>query len=671
MRYLHGKENPVRDDFFRSQGIEPSRVLAVELIHSRTVLYPKGPEELLHRRADGLIVEPGPWVPTVTVADCMPIWIRHAATGSYGILHSGWRGTGILEAAVWGLAERYGAEPSEIDVLFGPAIGPCCYRVPEERARLFQAEFGPTRSVWSGESLEAGPGGGQPGHRPEARPSLRDPPGRLHVLRHGPRVIPPGGSRAVHPHGGGRRLRPAGTRSRVKLPGGLRLWAALACLAFARFASAQPVLLAYEGSDSYVITEKSDWSRYEDGRYVGHVYREVRGRLEPDSPSPGALWRGDFLVFEETLRDMAASARRVDEQVPASFRIAPDGSVRMAEDKGYPSIRGFPAFPPGPVSPGDRWIAEGVRVVDPADSGVMTRTRILAEYEYRGEETYRGIPVRRIFAKYAVRYRAGQDPKGDPGLLEAQGTHEADILVRSDTGRPVVIRDRLDETFRFSSGPSLRYRGFTLTFYDAAVPRTADPASGALRAALAGPGASAPPAAAPGTGAPSGTGAAAPSGTAAAPSGTGSAAPPGLLSAGTAGVLSQDSPQLDPASGVVLEDRPEGPTLVAFGLRFVPDQDILLPEEKGRLDGIAAALRSVPGERTFLVTGHTADVGNPAGQKDLSVRRAKRVVDELVARGIPASRFLFRGFGAERPLAPNDTEANRARNRRVEITVLN
>ena len=476
-------------------------------------------------------------------------------------------------------------------------------------------------------------------------------------------------------------------------PGRVRaVLAALACAAAAP-SLAQPVLLAYAGTDSYVVTEKSDWSRYEDGRYLGHVYREVRGRLEPESPSPDALWKGDFLVFEETLRDLSAAARRVDDQVPAAFRMGTDGSLRMTVDNGFPGLRGFPAFPPGPVSPGDRWTAEGVRVVDPRNSGVPTRTRILAEYEYRGEETYKGIPVRRIFAKFAVRYRTGQDPKGDPSLVEAQGTHEADILVRSDTGRPVLIRDRLDETFRFVSGPSLRHRGFTLTFFDAAIPRTADPASGALRAALAegAPGAaavpgpsssSAPPPkpAVPGLGAGSSSPSAAPAvspapGTAGPPAGSPSAAsaPPGsgLMGAGTAGLLSTGSSSLDPGSGIVLEDRPEGPTLVAFGLRFVPDQDVLLPEERVRLDGIAAALKTVPGDRTFLVTGHTADVGNPAGQKDLSIRRAKRVVDELVARGIPASRFLFRGFGAERPVAPNDSEANRARNRRVEITVLN
>ncbi len=434
---------------------------------------------------------------------------------------------------------------------------------------------------------------------------------------------------------------------------------------------AQEVCLSYTGSDSYVLTEKSDWSRYEDGRYVGHVYREVRARMEPDSPRPGALWRGSFLVFEETLRDMAAAARRVDDEVPAEFRILGDGSLRMESDNGFPSVRGFPSFPLSPVRPGDRWTAEGIRVVDPRNSGIPTRTRILVEYEYKGEEAYKGIPVRRIFAKFAVRYRAGQDPRGDPGLQEAQGTHEADILVRADSGRPVILRDRLDESFRFSDGRVLRHKGFTLTFFDAAIPRDGDPAAAALRETVASasglsagvpapgnspdrlskgiqPGSPAHPAAETTPGIP-------------APANSAS----GLLGAGSAGVSDYGPQEL------VLEDRPEGPTLVAFGLRFIPDQDVLLPQEKDRLDGIAAALKRVPGERTFLVSGHTADVGNPAGQMDLSVRRAKRIVDELAARGIPASRFLYRGFGAERPLAPNDTEANRARNRRVEITVLN
>jgi outer membrane protein OmpA-like peptidoglycan-associated protein len=109
--------------------------------------------------------------------------------------------------------------------------------------------------------------------------------------------------------------------------------------------------------------------------------------------------------------------------------------------------------------------------------------------------------------------------------------------------------------------------------------------------------------------------------------------------------------------------------MLLYDLRFVADGDDLLASERGRLDAIAEALGRLS-DRTFLVEGHTADLGKPAGQYELSERRARRIVDELVARGIPQNRFVYRGLGADRPIAPNDTEANRARNRRVEITIL-
>ena len=78
----------------------------------------------------------------VTVADCMPIYLYDRRSGSRGILHSGWKGTGILAQAVQALAECYESRPRDIHVTFGPAIGSCCYRVNPERARLFATLWG-------------------------------------------------------------------------------------------------------------------------------------------------------------------------------------------------------------------------------------------------------------------------------------------------------------------------------------------------------------------------------------------------------------------------------------------------------------------------------------------------------------------------------------------------
>ena len=72
----------------------------------------------------------------------------------------------------------------------------------------------------------------------------------------------------------------------------------------------------------------------------------------------------------------------------------------------------------------------------------------------------------------------------------------------------------------------------------------------------------------------------------------------------------------------------------------------------------------------FLVEGHTASTGRPAGEQKLSEQRARRIAEELAARGVDAGAFICRGWGGNRSIASNDREEGRAENRRVEITIL-
>jgi outer membrane protein OmpA-like peptidoglycan-associated protein len=114
---------------------------------------------------------------------------------------------------------------------------------------------------------------------------------------------------------------------------------------------------------------------------------------------------------------------------------------------------------------------------------------------------------------------------------------------------------------------------------------------------------------------------------------------------------------------------PEGIRLTVRDLRFVADSADLLPGEQTRLDTIARALRDFP-DRTFLVEGHTAAVGRPQGEMQLSTERAQRIVTELTGRGIPADRFIYKGSGGNKPVGDNANEEGRRLNRRVEITIL-
>ncbi len=67
------------------------------------------------------------------------------------------------------------------------------------------------------------------------------------------------------------------------------------------------------------------------------------------------------------------------------------------------------------------------------------------------------------------------------------------------------------------------------------------------------------------------------------------------------------------------------------------------------------------------IMGHTDSVGNPEYNRRLSERRAQAVHDYFAAKGIAEERMVVKGFGADVPLVPNDTEENRALNRRVEL----
>lgn len=133
--------------FFQSLGAAPERVLALRQVHSLRVLAegelgPGGPPE-----ADGLVAADPRAILTVTVADCLPVFVADRRRGARGLLHSGWKGTGIVAEAVGRMAALYGSVPTDLSVVIGPGIGSCCYHVPRERFELFRQRFGPAAGV--------------------------------------------------------------------------------------------------------------------------------------------------------------------------------------------------------------------------------------------------------------------------------------------------------------------------------------------------------------------------------------------------------------------------------------------------------------------------------------------------------------------------------------------
>lgn len=106
-------------------------------------------------------------------------------------------------------------------------------------------------------------------------------------------------------------------------------------------------------------------------------------------------------------------------------------------------------------------------------------------------------------------------------------------------------------------------------------------------------------------------------------------------------------------------------------LNFIADSPQLLPEEQEHVDAIAELLlkHAQTNEYTIQIEGHTASVGKPAGEMNLSIERAQEIIRQLTGRGLDEKLFSYKGFGGTVPVGSNETEEGRAMNRRVEIIV--
>jgi outer membrane protein OmpA-like peptidoglycan-associated protein len=102
---------------------------------------------------------------------------------------------------------------------------------------------------------------------------------------------------------------------------------------------------------------------------------------------------------------------------------------------------------------------------------------------------------------------------------------------------------------------------------------------------------------------------------------------------------------------------------------FATNSYAIQPASTAELDILVKLLNDNPGLK-IRINGHTDNVGKAADNLTLSNNRAKAVVDYLLSKGIAADRLSSKGFGATSPIADNNTEDGRARNRRTELQVI-
>ncbi|MBN2536171.1 MAG: OmpA family protein [Spirochaetales bacterium] len=375
----------------------------------------------------------------------------------------------------------------------------------------------------------------------------------------------------------------------------------------------------YIPGEKYKITEISDFRKYLNGKYHGFVSRQVKGIMDVIPRSEGGFSvNGRFYIFEETKHNTNLIANQIDTIIPAQFSITPDGRYVMSGDNYYPTTRDFPVFPNKKLNPGDSWRAYGIRYIEPFRDGVFTRVKFYCEYVYQGIKEEKDQSYHLITAQYALRYKSGDDPKGDSRIKEIKyAGHKVTIKFDQKNSKPVSMVDQIienlgGEEYQFSDGTSMTLKGVTTTYFNMIERMDKEK---------------------------------------------------------IVEDIEEDMKKDKDLKDIDIAETEEGVKMVLNNIHFVADQAIILPEETKRLAALAEQLKKIK-NRTFLVVGHTAKAGTEKEQYELSVKRAKAIVDYFVSRGLEAKRFLYEGRGATEPVAPNDTEENMKKNRRVEIIIL-
>ena len=147
MRFRWAEKNPNRQFMFEKikaeTGSKNKEPVTVELIHSQKVYVADSVLDTAEKLGDGIITKNKSLIPTITVADCVPIFLWDETKEIFGIVHSGWKGTGIIGEAITLAKKEFDCNPEDFMVIIGPHIRSCCYIVNQERRDYFSQNFTP------------------------------------------------------------------------------------------------------------------------------------------------------------------------------------------------------------------------------------------------------------------------------------------------------------------------------------------------------------------------------------------------------------------------------------------------------------------------------------------------------------------------------------------------
>ncbi|MDR2543166.1 MAG: OmpA family protein [Treponema sp.] len=279
-----------------------------------------------------------------------------------------------------------------------------------------------------------------------------------------------------------------------------------------------------------------------------------------------------------------------------------------------PVVRNVPVFPGRELKVGDKWHAQAHEVHDFRDTfGIQQPYRIPfnAFYEYLGERQWKGVS----YPAFSVNYNIESRPDPVAGYvypIRISGTFNQLVFWDHSIGQAIAYEEEFRLLFEMSDRQRIEFRGTANAEFIESEYMDRDRI--------------------------------------------------------IADII--DEIQRLEIPDVVVRQVEEGISLSLEDIRFFPDSDRMLPGEEAKLERIAGILLRYP-DRDIVISGHAAQAGTREYLMELSLNRAGAVADFLLSRNVRTrDRIVIRGYGADRPIADNNTEEGMRRNRRVEITIL-
>ncbi|MEL3907543.1 MAG: OmpA family protein [Treponemataceae bacterium] len=335
-------------------------------------------------------------------------------------------------------------------------------------------------------------------------------------------------------------------------------------------------------------------------------------------PEKSALFTCNFMTSEKNSK-MAGFAW--SKQYPSIFRRDYLGRYQISSQYFMPVVRDLPIFPDYDLQPGDTWTGQGHEAHDFQDNFGINEPFIVpfdVNYKYVGETKKDGKKLHLIIAEYEITYNL-------PEELILQSKKQATVfpITTLGTSRQNLYWDsELGNLTYYDEHFSIRLILNTGDVYDFV---------GSAKAKVT-----------------------------------------DLENFDRKKTLKDVQKKLDELGlkDVVAKETEEGITITIENIQFASDSAVLLKSEKQKLDRIGEILKAYP-ERDLLISGHTAYAGTKEGRMSLSIERANAVAKYLIDKKVREDHHVFtQGFGAEQPIAPNDSEENMSKNRRVEITII-